>query len=507
MNLQKMIQNVNCEVLFGDASVTDIKRVVFGSRHVEQGDLFVAMPGAKNDGHQFVLDTMEKGASAVAIEKGQKRIASDIIMNMAREKNVVVLELPESRLGFASLSAEFFSQPADKLNLIGVTGTKGKTTTTFMVYHILEKAGQRSGLIGTVCNIINGESVEAGRTTPEAFEFQGMLQKMVDTGSENCVMEVSSLGLKYRRNSGCRYDIVALTNIYRDHISPEEHPNEEDYFASKLMLFDQAKTAVIHRDINGFDRAYAYASKHCPVITFGIDGEADVVALDVKKVIRDGIHGSTFMIRSPWYSGEFFIPLPGKFNVQNALCAIAIAGLSHIPEDAVRSALATVSVPGRLERVQHQSNIPVYVDYAHNEESLVQLLAELRPFCHGRLITVFGAGGNRPKERRFGMGRASGNGSDYSIVTTDNPRFEKPMAIIEDILKGMQETDGAYEVVVDRTEAIRKAIQMAQKDDYVIIAGKGHEKYQDVNGEKTHYDDVEVAKAILDEEQARTALS
>lgn len=475
----------------------DISSVVYDSRKACAGSLFVCVRGFVTDAHSYLPQVLERGVSAVMIQDDQTLYDEEQLKIMAEAKGAAIIAAASTRRGLAHVSSAFFSHPSDTLRMLGITGTKGKTTTTYMIRDIFEKAGKSTGLIGTVANIVAGDVRQADRTTPESYELQSMLHEMVEKKQDSCVMEVSSQGLMLDRVYGCHFQVGAFTNLFNDHIGKNEHASMEEYLNAKLLMFDQSDKAVINADCSVAQKVIDYAKDRCPVYTYGIDNPCDVCAYDIRKQKKNGRIGSSFELKSPWYTGTFFIAMPGKFNIYNALCALSVAGLCGIPADAVRQALAEVHVPGRLQAVEHKGDYTVLVDYAHNAASLENLLETLREYCSGRLITVFGCGGDRAKSRRFEMGEVSGKMSDLTVITSDNPRSEDPMAIISDILQGFSKTRGQYVLEPDRKKAIILALSLAKKDDFVIIAGKGHENYQIFKDRTIHFDDAETAEEYL----------
>ena len=385
------------------------------------------------------------------------------------------------------------------MTLYGITGTKGKTTTTYLLRDILLEAGLGSGLLGTVSNVIGKKVIPASHTTPESYELQALLAEMVSEHLDNCVMEVSSQGLKLSRVHSCRFRVGAFTNLYHDHIGDTEHADMDEYLKAKLQIFDISEHGLINIDSSVAKQVIEYAQTRCVVHTYGIEKEADITATGLRKEQRSGSIGTTFSLKSPWYNGEIFICMPGRFNVYNALCAIGTAGIAGVPFDCVQRALAGAHVPGRIQSVPNPLALHVFVDYAHNAASLENLLFTLREYCQGRLITVFGCGGNRSKTRRFEMGEIAGKMSDITVITSDNPRKEDPLMIIEDILQGISKTTGTYLIEPDRREAIRLALSQLRKDDFVVIAGKGHENYQIFHDKTIHFDDAETALALINE--------
>ena len=496
--VRDLLSGINYNVIHGDLE-TPIFQVVYDSRRITDNSLFVCIKGFVSDGHMFLRTAAQQGATAIVIQKDQTVHSDSALMEICREFGCSLFSVEDSRQALASISANIFDTPCDHLCLYGITGTKGKTTTTYMLRDIFLAAGKQSGLIGTVSNIIGDKVLPASHTTPESYELQAILADMVSAKLDNCVMEVSSQGLKLSRVHACRFAVGAFTNLYHDHIGANEHADMDDYLDAKLQIFDISENALINTDCSVADKAIAYARTRCNVYTYGMDKDADIIATDLRKEQKNGSIGTTFTLRSPWYNGEVFVSMPGRFNVYNALCATGIAGIAGVPFDCVLSALANAYVPGRIQFVPNPLAYQVYVDYAHNAASLENLLETLREYCTGRLITVFGCGGNRSKTRRYEMGEIAGKMSDLTVITSDNPRNEDPMAIIDDILQGFAKTDGDYLMEPDRKEAIRLALSQAQKDDFVVIAGKGHENYQIFRDKTIHFDDAETALALMTE--------
>ena len=495
-NFISLLKDIDYQLIAGSID-KDISCIAHDSRNASPGCVFVCVHGHTFDAHLYVPEVAEKGVAAIVISNDQELYTKEELEGFSKQNNLAVVGVGNTRIALAKMSLAFFDYPANKLEMIGITGTKGKTTTTYMIHDIFSAAGKKTGMIGTVANILDGEAKQANRTTPEAFDLQMMLAQMVAVGSESCVMEVSSLGLAFGRVYGCDFFVGAFTNLYLDHISREEHADMKEYLDAKMMIFEQSRNAVVNLDCSVGQEVAEFARRHCNVITYGLSEECDCRAEEIRRVRRKGITGSEFTLMCPWYQGKVFVELPGRFNVYNALCAISVSGLCGIPFSALKEALAKVSVPGRLQMVPNNRNITILVDYAHNAASLEILLETLREYCHGRLITVFGCGGNRSKTRRTEMGEVSGRLSDLTIVTSDNPRTEEPSDIIADILNGLIPTGGTYIVEMDRTTAIESAISQAKPDDFVIIAGKGHENYQIFKDRTIHFDDAEVAAEIL----------
>jgi UDP-N-acetylmuramoyl-L-alanyl-D-glutamate--2,6-diaminopimelate ligase len=461
----------------------EIDSVVYDSRKARRGSLFVCIPGYVTDGHDYIGQALAQGVSAVLLQREIPGL------------DVPWARVADTRRGLAHVADRFFGHPSGRIELIGLTGTKGKTTATFMTRAILVKAGRRVGLLGTIANIIGGEMTYASRTTPESYDLQALLDEMVSRGMDSCVMEVSSQGLMLDRVYGCEFATGVFTNLYHDHIGPREHASMEEYLAAKLLLFKSCRHAVINRDISCFEQVRAAVAGPC--LTYGLAADADVRASKLEKRVSRERVGTCFFLNSPWFDGEVFVGMPGRFNVYNALTAIACAGLAGVPLEAVREGLADVQVPGRVQPVPTGRPFQVIVDYAHNAASLENLLETLREYVDGRLIVVFGNGGDRARSRRFEMGETAGRLADLTVITSDNPRTEDPLAIIDDIITGITPTGGRYQVIPDRREAITRTVAEAQDGDMIVIAGKGHENYQIFRDRTIHFDDAEVAAEAI----------
>lgn len=470
---------------------TEIKGIAKSSNEVKEGYLFVAIKGFTVDGHKFIEDAIKNGATAVMVEEGCD------LKSIKFKEDTIIIMAKSTREGLAIVSSNFYNNPSTKFKLIGVTGTKGKTTTTYMIKEILEKAGQKVGLIGTIATYINGKKIkDSERTTPESLELQQLFAQMVEEGVETVVMEVSSQSLKLNRVAGCNFDIVIFTNFSEDHISPKEHPDMEDYFNSKLKLFEMCKTGIVNTDdLHGAKIPRLFPESN--ITTYGIDNFANVLAKDI-TITNSYVD---FKVKIKDRNERVKTGIPGRFSVYNSLAAICVAQKFGIDPEVVKQALLEVRVPGRSEMVDNKLELPIMIDYAHSPESLQNILYATKSYTRGRVISVFGCGGDRDSSKRPIMGEISGKVADYTIITSDNPRTEKPEDIIKAIEEGISKTKGKYEVVVDRTEAIEKAIKMANKRDIIILAGKGHETYQEINNEKNHFDEREIVKEIIEKIQ------
>ena len=400
----------------------------------------------------------------------------------------------------AVIAAAWYGHPAEEMKIIGITGTKGKTTTTYMVKSILESAGHKVGLIGTIEAIIGEEHIPANNTTPESLLIQEYFRKMADAGCDCVVMEVSSQGLMLYRTAGFTFEIGIFTNIGVDHIGPAEHKDFEDYAACKGRLFKQCRIGIVNADDPHLDQVLK--GHTCTLETFGFSEKADLRAEDVHLVSRPGYLGVAYETKG-LMELPVEIDIPGKFSVYNSLTAIAICRHFGVSKEDIQKALKKAKVKGRIEMVKVSDDFTLMIDYAHNAMSLESLLTTLREYHPKRLVCLFGCGGNRSKDRRFEMAHVSGRLADFTIITSDNPRFEEPEAILDDIEHGMKETNGAYIKIVDRKEAIAYAIHHGQPGDVIVLAGKGHEDYQEIKGVKYHMDERELIQEILEEDRIR----
>lgn len=487
MNLEHILEKSEYSCLQGDVR-KEITALVYDSRKVKAGSVFVCISGAVKDGHDFIPDVVEKGAAAIIVEK-------EVVLL----ENVTVIRVADTRLALAQMSAAYFGYPAKELKTVGITGTKGKTTTTYMVRSILEGAGIKTGLIGTIEAIIGDEVIPADNTTPESYIVQEYFRKMVDAGCECVVMEVSSQGLMLHRIAGFTFDLGIFTNIEPDHISPTEHKDFEEYMACKGMLFQLCKTGIVNIDDS---HVWEVLKGHtCKVETFGFSPEADLRAVDVDLHSLGGSLGVKYRAKG-LMNFDVRINVPGRFNVYNSLTAIAICRHFNIPAEIIQAALNEVKVKGRVEPVWISDKFSLMIDYAHNAMSLESLLTTLREYQPKRLICLFGCGGNRSKLRRFEMGEISSNLADLTVVTSDNPRYEEPQGILDDIITGVKKGTGNYVAIIDRKEAIRYCIENAQEGDVIILAGKGHEDYQEIKGVKFKMDERDLIREVLAELEA-----
>lgn len=488
MELRKVLNSIENLKAKGNLEI-DINKIEKDSRLIKQGDLFVAIRGFEVDGHDYIETAIKNGAVAVMVDKECD------IKNLNIPESVTLLVAENTRKALAISACNINGNPSKKFKLIGITGTKGKTTTAFMIKNILEKSGQKVGLIGTVAVYIGKEKLEdSERTTPESIELQKLFARMASENVDTVVVEVSSQSLKLDRVTGSDFDMVVFTNFSKDHISAKEHSDMEDYYNSKLKLFTMCKKVILNADDFNVIKVKRLM-KDLEVKTFGIDNAADFLAKDV--TVQNS--GADYKIRLNEKNERIKVAIPGRFSIYNSLAAIAVCQKLGASVDNIKEGLLEITVPGRSELVPNDKGLTIMIDYAHSPESLESILKATKSYAKGNVISVFGCGGNRDATKRPIMGEISGKIADYTIITSDNPRFEEPEEIIKEIEIGIKKTNGKYECIIDRIEAIKKAIKIATKRDVIILAGKGHEPYQEVKGEKHSFDEREIVKNILKE--------
>ncbi len=485
--LKDLIEKLDYSVIAGKVGEREISALVYDSRKIEKDCLFVCIAGANFDGHTAAAEAFEKGAAAVIVEK-------DIDISSSAE--TAVIKVDSTRYALAFTSAAWFDNPAEEMKIIGITGTKGKTTTAFLTKAILEAAGHKVGLIGTIETIIGDEHIPAKNTTPESYVLQETFRKMADNGCDSVVMEVSSQALMMHRSQGFIFDYGVFTNIEPDHIGPDEHKDFEDYLRCKGLLFKQCRIGIVNGDDPNTDKLLE--GHTCEVQTFGRGEKNSLRASDEELVKIPGELGVKFKI-SGRKEMTAEVGTPGEFSVYNALCAVAVTLNFDVPDEAVLDALKNARVKGRIESVKVSDKFSLLIDYAHNAMALESLLTSLRKYEPGRLVCVFGCGGNRSKLRRFEMGEVSGKLADFTIITSDNPRFEEPEAIMDDIETGIKKTSGEYIRISDRKEAIKYAIENGKEGDLIVLAGKGHEDYQEIKGVKYPMDERVLIAEVLEE--------
>ncbi len=487
MQLKTLIAAITPRQIFGPLD-REVEGIAYDSRRVQKNTLFVALKGEKSDGHQFIGEAIDRGASSIVSEREEKH---------TRATTVVV---ENSREALADLAAAFYQRPARRLKMAGVTGTNGKTTTTFLIKHICEKAGLRCGLIGTVRYEIGERILPAVRTTPESLEVQELLSQIAAAGCKAAAMEVSSHALAQERTRGLEWDVAVFTNLTQDHL--DFHGTMENYFDSKTKLFTglsaqeskKKNVAVINADDHYGQLLIDSHRKENAVVTYGMGVHADFRASNYRMEFG----GTSYQLDARGKSYLVRVPLIGRFNVANSMAALATANSLGVNlREAILSLAKSPQVPGRLESVPAKRQFQIFVDYAHSDDALLNVLKTLRDLGPRRLIVVFGCGGDRDRQKRPLMARVVDDNADYGIITSDNPRKENPDAIIAEVEKGFR--SDRYEKIPDRAEAIARAIALAEPRDIVLIAGKGHETYQEFADHTIPFDDVQVARRALED--------
>lgn len=488
MELKNILSTLEGLKVKGDLNI-DISNIDSDSRNIKENGLFVAIKGFDVDGHNYIKEAIKRGAVAViASIDADKKLLKEIM------DKVTLILAPDTRLALAICACNFYDNPSRKFKLVGITGTKGKTTTSFMVKRILEKAGKKVGLVGTIATYIGDEKLEdSDRTTPESIKLQQLFSRMARENCEVVIMEVSSQSLKLHRVTGCDFDIGVFTNFSEDHISAKEHPDMKDYFESKLKLFDMCKIGFVNSD----DLQTAKIPRLLPdknISTYGIDNYCNLLAKDI-TITNSFVD---YKVKIGTRNERIKIDIPGRFSVYNSLAAIAITTKLGCGAEEIKEALLDLKVPGRSELVENKKELTIMIDYAHSPESLENILSAVKSYTKGRVISLFGCGGDRDSGKRPLMGEISGKIADFTIITSDNPRTEEPEKIVKQIEEGMKKTKGKYICIVDRIEAIKYAIKMANKNDIIVLAGKGHEPYQEINGVKHPFDERIIVNDIID---------
>ncbi|WP_283718286.1 UDP-N-acetylmuramoyl-L-alanyl-D-glutamate--2,6-diaminopimelate ligase [Clostridium perfringens] len=482
MILKSLLKGLDYEVIKGNEE-SKVQNIRYDNRKIEQGDAFVCVKGFKVDGHSFIGDVIKKGAKTLIVQE-----------DVSVQEDITIIKVRDTRKVLAIMSSNYFGNPKDKLKIIGITGTNGKTTSAFIIKSILEKAGFMTGLIGTIANYIGNKKVDAVRTTPESYELHELFKNMVDAGVEYCVMEVSSHSLELDRVYGIQFEEGIFTNLTRDHL--DFHKTFENYYNAKFKLFERSNHSIINLDDPygaNIVKDIEERGVKTKVSTFSIEKESDFKAFEIKS----HSNGSEFKVNLESIE-EFSINIPGEYNIYNSLGCIICAYNLNIPMDKIKEGLSDVVIPGRCELVAKEKNLPysIIIDYAHTPDGLENILSTVKAFTKNRMISVFGCGGDRDKVKRPQMGKIGCELSDIAIITSDNPRSEEPMDIINDIVKPLNYDN--FVIEVNRKEAIRKAMNMALEGDVIVIAGKGHETYQILKDETIHFDEREVVYDILE---------
>lgn len=480
MKLSNILRGIQYEVICGDSEV-EVNEIQYDSRKLKENDLFVCIEGYNTDGHKYISNACKSKVSAIICTKVPESLPE-----------CTLIKVSESRKVLALISANYYGHPEKKLKLIGITGTNGKTTSTYMMKKILESTGEKVGLIGTIANYIGNEKIDSSRTTPESLELFQLFNKMLEKGVKYCVMEVSSHSLYLNRVYGIEFNEGVFTNLTQDHL--DFHKTFENYYNAKLILFKNSKTSVINMDDKYGKKVYSDLENN--KITYGINENVDLKAENIKLHSR----GIEFDMKYLEKSVHINLNIPGRYNIYNALGSAAACMLEGLTMEQIKIGIeALKAVPGRCEAFEadRKLDFDIIIDYAHTPDSLMNILKTTREFTKNKLIVVFGCGGDRDSLKRPIMGDIGTSMSDIAIITSDNPRSEEPMKIIEDIINGVKKDN--YIKIEDRKEAIKKAITIAEKGDVIVIAGKGHEDYQVLKEGKIHFDEREVVAEILKE--------
>lgn len=482
MILRKILNNIDYKLIKGSLD-TEVSGLYYDSRKVTNGSAFICLSGTQVDGHDYIESAIEKGATTIIIEK-----------DVEVPEDVTIVKLPNTRKNLSLLAINYFDNPASKLTMIGITGTKGKTTTSWMIKNILEEDGHKTGVIGTMGVFIGNTHYDTVNTTPESYDIQKYLKEMVDNKVEYAIMEVSSQALKVGRVEGLSFDYGVFTNLTKDHIGDGEHENMEDYIYSKSLLFQKCKHGILNIDDTHYEDMIKNST--CDIHTFGKNKDANLLIENIKLLRKEHFIGLELNTKGI-LEDTFLVNTPGEFSAYNASSAILTTYLIGCKVENIKKALSKVAVKGRVEIVPVSNKYSVIIDYAHNGVSMQSILETMRAYNPKRIVSLFGCGGNRSKERRYDMGEISGTLADFTIVTEDNSRYEDINDIMNDIEIGLKKTSGDYIKIPDRKDAIKYAIDNAKEGDIILLLGKGHETYREINGVREHLDEREIIKDIL----------
>ena len=482
MKLKKILENIEYKLVKGTVEI-DIKDIAYNSNDIKKDYAFICLEGIDTDGHNYIKEAIKKGAICIITCKKIKI-----------KEEITQIQIKDTRKQLSYISANLFENPQEKLIKIGITGTKGKTSTAYMIKSILEENQEKVGVIGTLGTYIDGEMYKHKNTTPESYYIQKYMKKMVDKNIKYLIMETSSQALKVGRVNNIIFDYAIFTNLSSDHIGPREHKNYKEYKNSKIKLFNQSKIGIVNKD----DKTYKDIIKqtNCKIYTYGKKGKIKIKNIEKKEL------GIEFELEG-LLKGKYFVKAPGKFSAYNAASAIIVTKLLNIKKEKIKKGLEKYKVEGRCE-IKKIKKYHVITDYAHNKLSMESIIKTMKTYPHNKIITIFGCGGGRDKKIRKDLGKTSGKLSDLSIITTDNPRYDNNKKIIKDIEKGIKKTKGKYRIIEDRKEAIIYALKNAQEKDIVLILGKGHEKYQDIKGEKHYFDEKQIINEYMKGEYGDT---
>ena len=489
-SLSEVLENLEYTIVKGDIN-TQINDVVYDSRKANQENAFVCIIGAVTDGHKYIESTLKQGCKVLVIEREAEEIPV-----LDDYSDITVIQTQSTKKALAVMSAAIYDYPDKELTTIAVTGTKGKTTTTFMVRDILEKHGRKVGIIGTTGIYMGDKFIPNPNTTPQSYEIHKYFRMMLEEGCDTCVMEVSSQALKLDRTYHIMFDYGIFTNLAPDHIGENEHADYDEYVYCKSLLFKQCLHGIFN--IDDEETARIIKGAVCDIHTYGFHQNADLYADNIDYIVRPGFIGIGIDVHGI-IDEHIEVSIPGKFSAYNAMAAIMTAELIGVDISDIKEALLHTFVKGRVESVKISDKFTLLIDYAHNAMSMESLLTTIRAYHPKRIVSLFGCGGNRSKLRRYEMGETSGKLADLSIITADNSRFENVMDIIEDIKVGINKTDGEYVVIPDRKEAIKYSIENAKEGDIILLLGKGHEDYQEIEGVKRPFDERVIIREILEE--------
>ena len=473
MQLKKILNNIEYEIINGTIDI-DIKDISYDSREIKQNYAFVCLIGIDTDGHNYIKEAIKNGATC---------------KNVDINTTTTIIKIKDTRQQLSIMSANLFGNPQEKLIKIGITGTKGKTSTSWILKKIIEETKEKVGIIGTLGTYIDNYQIKHKNTTPESYQIQKFMKQMVDNNIKYLIMEASSTALKVGRINNITFDYAIFTNLSTDHIGPREHPTYEDYKNSKIKLFKQSKIGIINKDDQAFEEIKNQAT--CKIYTYGKNKTSDIIIKDIKYQQNQNKLTTTFTLETKGNRTTYEIPAPGEFSAQNSASAILVARLLGINETQIKKGLQKFKVEGRCEII-NIGNKNIIIDFAHNQLSMESLIKTIKKYHPKKIITIFGCGGGRSKQIRYELGKTAGKLSDLSIITTDNPRNDNIEDIIRDIEKGIKEEQGQYEIIKDRKEAIIHALDIVKEHEIILLLGKGHEKYQEIQGKKYPFDEKEI---------------
>lgn len=484
MKLRKILKNINYELIQGSLDI-NIKDLSYDSRKVKKDYAFIALIGIDTDGHNYINSAIENGATCIIICK-------DIELNI--DKNITIIKINNTRTELSYISANFFNNPQDKLIKIAITGTKGKTSISWMIKQILETNQDKVGIIGTVGTYINNKLYPHKNTTPESYQIQKFMNIMVKNNVKYLIMETSSQALKVGRVNNILFDYSIFTNLSNDHIGPREHPTYEDYLNSKAKLFTQSKIGILNNDDKEYNKLITNST--CQIYTYGTNNNSNVKINNITYLNEKNFFGTSFKLTG-LINDTFKVKAPGKFSSYNATAAITLCKLLNIKEDIIKKGLETFQVDGRCEILNIDERFKVIIDFAHNKLSIESIIETMKQYKHNRIITILGCGGGRSKEIRFELGETVGKLSDLSIITTDNPRNDNIDDINKDIENGVKKANGNYIIIKDRKKAIEYALDNAQENEIILLLGKGHETYQEIKDKKYQFNEKKIINNYL----------